>query len=416
MVAKGSRYVAASSSSNKHQILSAAVKYAPWGDHCDVANMLRKGCWRARDVLNFTVQAFYKRYEEDRLSDWQNDARAHFIDDYKKQWMDFDGRPLRDEPAVPTYSEILDGFRILLDKYYFFGTLCDYRLDVHVYNTFNGDDCVPGESWRDRKLYIPISNRKTVFDLHECIAILLHEMTHLYLQLTVCKCSDCSEGMLSNVGAPDDQHGPIFQMLHRLILSDLRSWHDQLAKFDDDDCPDKSISEYSLESHEAACEDSKTNWKYRYNSGAHKKHWIAMEEEDDIISVRVRRPLRDAHKAAEEMIRKKDAKARKSAKRAANADSKEKHDSDVESDVAADDYRYGGGSSKSRDKGKGKDEDKPESSKKTKTTKGKKKVRINDQVEERSDEDTLNSSTTEGDESIGDGKHGEPSESSGNNN
>ncbi|ETS87802.1 hypothetical protein PFICI_01630 [Pestalotiopsis fici W106-1] len=412
MVAKATRYAAAGPSSIKHKALNTAVKYAPFGDHDDVANTLRKGCWRARDVLNFTVQAFYKRNEDDRLSDTQEAARTQFIKDYRTQWVQFDGRELRDDPVEPTYNDILDLYRQHLDKYYFFSTLSDYRLAVHACNTNSGDDCLPIESWQERRLIIPTSNRKTVFDLHEVLAVLLHEMTHLYLQLTVCKCSDCNEGMLLGVGAADDQHGPIFQMLHRLILSDLRSWHDQLAKFDDDDCPEKSVSQYSLECHDAACEGSTKSWKYRYNNKAHKKHWISLVEESDVVSVRVRKVLRDSHKALEAKLLKADEKKDKSAKREDSAQGSNKYkDSDVESDVASDDYRYGGDSSTSGNKGKGKA--KPESSK---TTKGRKKRVVWKKQLEEYEEDTSASSNDEGEGSADDDDKGGSSKSSSNTN
>lgn len=370
-------------SSIKHQTLGN-IKYAPFGDYDDVADELRRGCWRAREILNLTAGAFYKR-DDDRLSQSQKDARDAFVADYLAQWKDFNRRSLDDEHEQPTVDEALDKFREYLDKYYFFGTMPDYRLAVHVYQAKDrsNDECLPLESWKDNKLTIPISNRREVFDLDEVLAVLLHEMVHIYLQRTVCKCDECTEGALLSVGAPDDQHGPIFQMLHRLIVSDLRRWHGHLELFDAKDCEGKAVSHYTMECHEVASKNSAAKWKYKYNYGAYTKHFIAMEKKSDVVTVRVRRQLRAAHELTEAKLRKAYEKKEKRNKDkdadSEQSDSETETDPDIESDVDSDDPITSGNK---KDKGKGKVVIKKEPKTTTKGKNKKKKVRFEDQEDE----------------------------------
>lgn len=370
-------------SSIKHQFLGN-IKYAPFGDYDDVADELRRGCWRARDVLNFTAGAFYKR-DDDRLSQSQKDARGAFVADYLAQWKDFNGRKLDDEHEQPMVDEALDKFRVYLDKYYFFGTMPDYRLAVQVYQAKDrsNDECLPRESWKDNRLIIPISNRREVFDLDEVLAVILHEMTHIYLQRTVCKCDECTESALLGVGAPEDQHGPVFQMLHRLIVSDLRRWHGHLDLFDAKDCEGKAVSHYTLECHEEASKNSAAKWKYKYNSGAYAKHFIAMEKKSDVVTVRVRKPLRAAHELAEAKIRKAYEKKEKRTKNkdaeSEESDSETETDPDIESDLDSDDPITSGNK---KDMGKGKVVIKQEPKTTGKGKNKKKKVRFEDEEDE----------------------------------
>ncbi|KAK6064676.1 hypothetical protein SCUP515_11647 [Seiridium cupressi] len=281
-----------------HPVLSP--KYAPFGSYVNVEQRLRHGDWKARDVLNFTVKAFWRRKDID-LSAGQRAARDDFIDTYHKQVQKFDSRKADEDPVEPTDDASLTKYKEQLDKYFFFSTMPDYHLAVQAYTITDDNEPCPRESWKDDLLIVPVGNTSTVFDLHEVLAILVHEMTHLYLKRTTCTCDDCARNQVNGTGIPGDCHGPIFQCLHRLIITEMRKWHDHFANFDSKDCPDNSVSQYSLKSHNQACTREKKKG-YNYDSKLIRKHYISLRDRRGNIIVKVRDVLRDNQKAAERKL------------------------------------------------------------------------------------------------------------------
>ncbi|KAI0136230.1 hypothetical protein BJ170DRAFT_677110 [Xylariales sp. AK1849] len=213
---------------------------------------VRDGPWPltplvARDLLNLTVKAFYKKPAED-LSRDQLDARDNFIDLYRDQTKEFADELNHPKQSAPRWN--LPKFHELLDRFFFFASCEDHEYGVQRATSREKDPkVVHTESWDEDKIQVIVGNAERHFNLNEALSSLLHEMVHKYLESFTCMCKECSKNAGNTIGMAGDRHGPVFQALHRLILSAIRGWHKDLKSVDSIDCPGDAISRYAA--HEA---------------------------------------------------------------------------------------------------------------------------------------------------------------------
>ncbi|KAI0102356.1 hypothetical protein F4776DRAFT_648888 [Hypoxylon sp. NC0597] len=231
-------------------------KYAPVQGHKDVR--LHRNAYRARDLLNHAVIGFHNRGDDD-LRKSQITACKNFTSRFEERKRAYGGR-LTTVATLVSFQDDIRYFFDQLDEFFFFRLLgphvrVDTGVDIVGEDPLEIDDRIEGETFptktRDRS-YIQINiNTSSGGEFHKLDAIvgqLMHEMVHAYFLLFACDCPKCSRDVLNTVGVKDDGHGPLFLMLHRLILSNMRTWgkgkrHDgPLADLLSDDCPGQDIS------------------------------------------------------------------------------------------------------------------------------------------------------------------------------
>ncbi|KAI6093465.1 hypothetical protein F4821DRAFT_252471 [Hypoxylon rubiginosum] len=228
------------------------INYAPFAPYYRLN--LQKNAYKARDLLNATVAAFHRRDSKD-LSGRQNHARKAFLARFTDRQRDFGGKP----PNPNALAFAVEDVRYLakqLDRYFFFGLVTDH---IQIWTGFDvvGKDplklqkriegstlpCSEGNrSWIQINLNIGSKSNGNMYHLDDIVGQLMHEMIHAYLQIYACDCWKCERDSLNTVGVDGDGHGPVFLMLHRLILTEMRKWHDELKDLLVDDCPRSAIS------------------------------------------------------------------------------------------------------------------------------------------------------------------------------
>ncbi|KAI0175986.1 hypothetical protein GGR52DRAFT_589758 [Hypoxylon sp. FL1284] len=196
------------------------IQYAPFPPF-DQPNLQKKS-HKARDLLNATVASFYQR-DDEKLSRRQHDARQRFIARFREQQGAY-GRTRRN--TSPTMPQPIDDMRYLaqqLDDFFFFGQLAAHARLLSA---------ARGRSLR------PEGQR----GLGAVVGALLHELARTYLSVFACGCARCARDALNTVGAPGDGHGPVFLMLHRLAVGEVRRWDASLRGVLADDCPGAEVS------------------------------------------------------------------------------------------------------------------------------------------------------------------------------
>ncbi|OTA69263.1 hypothetical protein K449DRAFT_428698 [Hypoxylon sp. EC38] len=231
-------------------------KYAPVEDYENVH--LHRNAYKPRDLLNHAVIGFHNRGNEDLR---KNQAAAYkgFTSRFKARKRAYGGNVT----TIATLAGFQDDIRYFfdqLDEFFFFRLLephvkINSGIEIVGEDPLKIDGRIEGETLpvkaRDRS-YIQINiNIGSGGEFHKLDAIvgqLMHEMVHAYFLLFACDCPKCSKDVLNTVGVKDDSHGPLFLMLHRLILSNMRTWGESerhgspLANLLSDDCPEKCIS------------------------------------------------------------------------------------------------------------------------------------------------------------------------------
>ncbi|KAI1390098.1 uncharacterized protein F4822DRAFT_428441 [Hypoxylon trugodes] len=232
-------------------------QYAPFGPHQNV-NM-GKNVHKARDLLNHTVIAFHTRSDRD-LSEVQIEARDKFVVMFKKQKQAYGGQVKLDASMKKVMDQRLNdvkAFFTFLDEFFFFGQLGSHvELNVGIdcvgKDPMGFDDRIEGETYPAKKrdeestiIKLNIGSKGKLCTLDVIIGQLMHEMVHAYFQVFACDCAQCNKNVLNTVGIKNDAHGPLFLILHRLILTEMRTWggrssglNSLLAK----DCPRDFIS------------------------------------------------------------------------------------------------------------------------------------------------------------------------------
>ncbi|KAI1376293.1 hypothetical protein F4677DRAFT_459831 [Hypoxylon crocopeplum] len=228
--------------------------YAPFGSYYTVS--LQKNSYTARDLLNHTVIAFYLR-RDNELSRRQIIARGAFAARFRK-WKNHYGQKVI-LASLPNLQEDILFLANRLDEFFFFKCLgphvrIDSGFDV-VGENLLGIEKIEGETFPYRglsqeytQIKINIGSDGRLYELNAIVGQLIHEMVHAYLRVFVCDCPKCTHNILNTVSASGDGHGPMFLMLHRLILTEMRTWgendigNDGLKALLAEDCPELSVS------------------------------------------------------------------------------------------------------------------------------------------------------------------------------
>ncbi|KAH9999566.1 hypothetical protein F4779DRAFT_622694 [Xylariaceae sp. FL0662B] len=226
-------------------------RYAPFGEYCTFE--LRQNAYKARDLLNLSVKSFYSRQRED-LNSRQIEARDSFIEAYKQRKDLWGGKQAEKDGSVSDIrrrKRDVGLFMTLIDDYYFFGLLREHhrvapsvrapRTDSLTGKPQICSTATPTSSGKKQKTATSTSNsnnKKTKTRLRLSISAdgrrldpldavlgrLVHEAVHAWFRVFACHCDRCERDALNTTGAPGDRHGPLFLMLHGLVVDDVRRW------------------------------------------------------------------------------------------------------------------------------------------------------------------------------------------------
>ncbi|KAI1868720.1 uncharacterized protein JN550_006295 [Neoarthrinium moseri] len=225
---------------------NALTQYNPFDDSSRFLTKLQASNVTPRNLLNYLIPIFHGRMEVD-LSQDQKAARDTFIRLYQHLKAEYSGLELGDtEQDDPDWQ--LARFKDLLSRYFFLGALNGNRYEVEEMQFGQAVD-EPAEGKEDGILEVPVRNTERLFSLDETLGFLMHEMVHHFLRDFSCRCVSCAKNEPNTLGYPGDGHGPFFQILHRLVLSAVRNWHEDFKSIDKDDCPGEAISYYSHGAH-----------------------------------------------------------------------------------------------------------------------------------------------------------------------
>ncbi|KAI1465673.1 uncharacterized protein F4812DRAFT_461368 [Daldinia caldariorum] len=247
-------------------------RYAPFDPYFRITPHRR--AYTPRELLNGTIKAFYNR-QDGGLNPLQVRARESLCVRYVLRSTAYaKGEHVAAGPGGDEARELVDDdvrfFAKQLDDFFFFGLLERYimietGLDVVGPDPAGLEDRIEAETTIVREAsgneYVRINintGRRDIasaganaptYELNDIIGRLMHEMIHAYFLIYACDCPKCERGLLNTTGLPNDGHGPVFLMLHRLIVSEIRRWgdaeHNDLAALLEHDCPDLSISLHS---------------------------------------------------------------------------------------------------------------------------------------------------------------------------
>ncbi|KAI0848939.1 hypothetical protein F5Y00DRAFT_78472 [Daldinia vernicosa] len=235
--------------------------YAPFDPYYRIK--LHRRAYRPREMLNSTIKAFYNR-QDFALSPRQTAAREHFCAKYVLQGPSY-GKRLEPGESYEYVDTDVRFWAQQLDDFFFFGLLGRYvmietGIDVVGEDPFRLEARIDGETtWvteegEGGRTYVRIllntgirtARGDSIYGLNDIIAQLMHEMVHAYFLIYSCDCRRCERALLNTTGLPGDGHGPVFLMLHRLILSEIRRWGNaggnDLSELAWEDCPELCIS------------------------------------------------------------------------------------------------------------------------------------------------------------------------------
>ncbi|RYP36928.1 hypothetical protein DL767_003176 [Monosporascus sp. MG133] len=212
---------------------------------------LEPGSYMPRDLMNFSVKAFWLR-EDDDLSLRHEDARKGFTGTFLQSRAKFD-QELEGDKTLNAQIRDVNNLRTHIDNFFFFGQLRDhldvgFGMDVvaptedgSVKEGWNGYTVLRGDRCH---LKVNIGSKKQIFPLMAIAETLVHEMAHAYLMLFSARnCEKCDKARLGTIGLPGDGHGLIFQMLHRIMVTTIREWDDGLKDLAAKDCPGLQVSQ-----------------------------------------------------------------------------------------------------------------------------------------------------------------------------
>ncbi|KAI0483350.1 hypothetical protein GGR56DRAFT_686669 [Xylariaceae sp. FL0804] len=259
-------------------------KYNPFAPASESLS-LDNNRYKPRDLLNYTVKAWHGRQDAD-LSDRQREAKQEIIDLVQRQdqavYEQIDDDPEKDggkEEALATAQRSVQTFAASLDRYFFFGCVQkvtmlettttgerDSGLDVPNKKSSTGTG-IRGSSSSDAnatdssetededvqiqttaKIVIRVvqsSDGRRPRDALAVLADVARETVRAWLVQYSCRCGACDRAALSTVGLPGSYNGPVFLMLHRLVVSELRGWGSRpllLEGLEGRDCPGEEVS------------------------------------------------------------------------------------------------------------------------------------------------------------------------------
>ncbi|KAI3320036.1 hypothetical protein HD806DRAFT_547570 [Xylariaceae sp. AK1471] len=270
-------------------------KYAPFKKNYSPA--LKRAAYKPRDLLNFTVKAFYSR-EDDDLNPLQRKSLDNFVQAFNDRKDDY-GKVFNNE-QLASFQQDMQNFMEYLDGFFFFGRLSPtIELEAGM-NTVSKKDPYTGEKWESRttscteddfrfiRIRLNLGRDDKLHDLEALVGNILHEMIHAWYFYFGCDCAKCDRDSLNTTGHPSDCHGPLFLMLHRLIVSEIRLWdNDSLTDFLADDCPDDEVSRGAKKSHESSIADLDNHEKEYYNPvrslGFAVRHLVRLTKDDEVV-------------------------------------------------------------------------------------------------------------------------------------
>ncbi|KAI1499195.1 hypothetical protein F5X99DRAFT_391044 [Biscogniauxia marginata] len=263
---------------HKHKALP---RYAPFHPFMDPELELK--AYKPRDLLNFAVKGFHGRRADD-LNARQQDCRKFFVNRFNDR-RDAYGQKISDadrEKYERRCSTDVKLFKDYLDGFFFFGRL---KKIVEVTAGFDVTDKVKGKKTRlpsqfircqedDRKfvrIKLNIGEKNQLYDLYTIIGNLMYEMTRAWFFSFSCVMdtyedetpNKCQNDIPNTMGF--DWHGPLYQMLHRLVLSEIRRWDGELEALLEDDCPGGLISKSIRQRDQQATEKLDDGERKRYN-------------------------------------------------------------------------------------------------------------------------------------------------------
>ena len=235
--------------------------YYPHDDGYDIE--LDPDTYKPRDLLNYSVKSFWCR-DDDDLSIRHLNARKGFcarIGAYKPRFdvelstNDGNGNDgtnnivnSKRDAQIERAGKDVNVLKRFIDEFFFFGQLrnqIDLNTGIDVVKPL-GDGKIM-EGWNGYtelragrcRLRINVGTGDRLFPLIDVIETLVHEMAHAYLLVfSVKECDLCERARLSTVGLPGDGHGPIFLELHRIMITTIRMWDDNLLRdLAAQDCP-----------------------------------------------------------------------------------------------------------------------------------------------------------------------------------
>ncbi|KAI2463040.1 hypothetical protein F4781DRAFT_441199 [Annulohypoxylon bovei var. microspora] len=230
-------------------------RYAPFGDFQDV--FLHKNAYRPRDLLNHAAVTFHNRSDAE-LSERQLDARDKFVSRFQARKSAY-GKNVRTAASLARFRDDVRYNFNRLDEFFFFGLLGDgvrvkSGLDVVGEDPLAIEDAIDGETYACSarghaymQIRVNVGSGRVLYELAEVVGLLMHEMVHAYLMIFGCDCVRCERDALNTVGREDDGHGPVFLMLHRLVLTEIRRWgvdggDADLQALLAEDCPGPAMS------------------------------------------------------------------------------------------------------------------------------------------------------------------------------
>ncbi|KAI1461709.1 hypothetical protein F4805DRAFT_242137 [Annulohypoxylon moriforme] len=224
-------------------------RYAPFGHFQDPT--LYNNAYKPRDLLNYVVAAFYDR-SGPQMNDKQVEAGIAFVCQFGERKGAY-GKEVDPIGSLRGLQNEIKEFFSYIDDFFFFGLLKD-----HVqFNT--GFDLVGNaDGWTSwwiengrahTQVDLNIGTGGRLYNLRYIVEWLIFEMVCAYLFAFGCDCDKCFRDTLNTVGHYDDGHGPIFLMLHRLVLTEIRRWgtmcgEGDLRTLEAVDCPGQSMSIY----------------------------------------------------------------------------------------------------------------------------------------------------------------------------
>ncbi|TGJ85295.1 hypothetical protein E0Z10_g3473 [Xylaria hypoxylon] len=230
--------------------------------------------YKPRELLNFAVKAFYSRKDSD-LSFQQRQSRTKFVvifDNRKKEY----GKPFEDK-QLAGFQRDMYLFIKHLDNFLFFGCLRRHiELEVAM-DTVSAKDPATGKKWESHtslfiknakhfiRIQLNLGRNDRLYDLQTLMGNLVHEVVHAWYMYFSCTCEYCNKDSLNTTGHPSDHHGPLFLMLHRLIVTEIRRWDAVLKTFLADDCPDDEVSRSAKNAFDDFVTNLDVDEKNKYN-------------------------------------------------------------------------------------------------------------------------------------------------------
>ncbi|KAI1421849.1 hypothetical protein F5Y12DRAFT_800388 [Xylaria sp. FL1777] len=192
---------------------------------------LQPHAYMARELINCTVGSFRDISDND-LTSQQRLAKRRFIRLFEHQ-LRRDTADLHKTNLYATLEELMRH----LDEFFFFGSVRPLVRKFQLTHFPPGcpmlGNCVEvdhedGPPRFDISLNNQIQGQ--LAGLSELVNTLLHEMTHVFLNTFVCRCSRCLRNDFNAVGVTTSGHGPTFRGLNYAAMVCLGGWNEDLDR------------------------------------------------------------------------------------------------------------------------------------------------------------------------------------------